>query len=81
VKEKDIRVWGLLWGWGDECRATRAGESTGASGASSNSATVASSRERVLYRQHSDPNQLNHRDDFGRPALRHGSLNSLFQVA
>ena len=26
------------------------------------------------------PNPLNHRGDFSRPALRHGSLNSLFQV-
>ena len=37
-------------------------------------------RERSLlttYRSES----LNHRNDFSRPALRHGSLNSLFQVA
>ena len=27
------------------------------------------------------PNPLHHRDDFSRPALRHGSLNSFFQVA
>ena len=38
-------------------------------------------RERVLYRQHTGPNPLNHQDDFSGPALRHGSLNSLFQVA
>ena len=38
-------------------------------------------RERVLYSQSTGPNQLNHPDDFSRPALRHGILNSLFQVA
>ena len=38
------------------------------------SGTRTSRRERVLH-------PLNHRDDFSRPALRHGSLNSLFQVA
>jgi len=38
-------------------------------------------RERVLYWQPTGPNPHNHRDDFSRPALRHGSLNSLFQVA
>ena len=27
------------------------------------------------------PNPLVHRDDFSRPALRHGNLNPLFQVA
>ena len=32
--------------------------------------------ENLLIRIH-----LNHRDDFSRPALRHESLNSLFQVA
>ena len=32
-------------------------------------------RERVLYCQPTGPNPLNHRDDFSRPALRHGSLN------
>ena len=42
------------------------------------------SRERVidfLYWQPTGPNPLDHRDDFSRPALRHGSSNSLFQVA
>jgi hypothetical protein len=34
-------------------------------------------RERVLY----GLNPLNHRDELSGPALRHGSLNSLFQVA
>ena len=34
-------------------------------------------RERVLYRQPTCPNPLNHRDDFNRAALRQGSLNSL----
>ena len=29
----------------------------------------------------STTNPLNHRDDFSRPALRHGTLQSLFQVA
>jgi len=38
-------------------------------------------RERDLYSQPTGPNPLNHRDDFSRPASRHGSLNSLFQVA
>jgi len=38
-------------------------------------------RERVLYWHPTGPNPLHHRDDFSRPALRHGSLNSLFQVA
>ena len=46
---------------------------------------ASSERERVLYWQPTGPNPLNHRDDFrddfSRPALRHGSLNSLFQVA
>ena len=28
-----------------------------------------------------DPNPLDHRDDFSGPVLRYGSLNSLFQVA
>jgi hypothetical protein len=31
-------------------------------------------RERVLNRQTTGPNPLNRRDDFGGPALRHGSL-------
>ena len=35
-------------------------------------------KERLLNRQPTDPNSLHHRDDFSRPALRHGSLNSLF---
>ena len=39
------------------------------------------SRERLLYRQSTGPNPLSHRDDFARPALRHESLNPLFQVA
>ena len=34
-------------------------------------------RKRLLYWQLSGPNPLNHRDDFSRPALRHGNLNSL----
>ena len=38
-------------------------------------------RERVLYLQPTGPNPLHHSDDFSRPALRHGSLNFLFQVA
>ena len=38
-------------------------------------------RERVLYWQPTGPNPLHHRDDFVRPALRHGSLHSLLQVA
>ena len=38
-------------------------------------------RERVPYWQPTGPNPLNHRDDFSRPALRHGSLNFLLQVA
>ena len=38
-------------------------------------------RERVLYWQPTSPNPLNHRHNFSRPALRHGSLNPLFQVA
>ena len=41
----------------------------------------ASRRERILYCQPTGPNPLHHLDDFGRPALRHGSSNSLFQVA
>ena len=35
-------------------------------------------RERVHYGQPTGPNPLNHRDDFSRPALRDGRLNSLF---
>ena len=38
-------------------------------------------RERVIYWQPTGPNPLHHRDGFSRPALRHRSLNSLFQVA
>ena len=38
-------------------------------------------KERVLDRQPIGLNPLNRRDEFSRPALRHGSLNSLFQVA
>ena len=38
-------------------------------------------RERLLYGQPTGPSPLNHRDGVSRPALRHGSLNSLFQVA
>jgi hypothetical protein len=41
----------------------------------------ASERGRLLYRQLTGPNPLNHRHEFSRPALRHGSLNSPFQVA
>ena len=37
--------------------------------------------ERVLYLQPTDPNPLNHPDDFSRPVLRHGNLNYFFQVA
>jgi hypothetical protein len=37
--------------------------------------------ERVIYLEPTGPNPLHHRDDFRRPALRHGSLNSIFQVA
>ena len=40
-----------------------------------------SKREIVLYLQPTGPNPLNHRNYFSGPALRHGSLNSLFQVA
>ena len=36
-------------------------------------------RERVLYGQLTGPNPLNHRDDSSGPALRHWSLDSLFQ--
>jgi len=38
-------------------------------------------RETVLYRQPAGPNPLNHQNNFSAPALRHRSLNSLFQVA
>ena len=38
-------------------------------------------RERLLDWQPTGPNPLNHRDDFSRPVLCHGRLNSLFQVA
>ena len=38
-------------------------------------------RERVLCREPTGPNPLNRRDDFSRPALRHGGLNSSFQAA
>ena len=34
-----------------------------------------------LSEESTGPNPLDHGDDFSRPALRHGSLNSLFQVA
>ena len=34
-------------------------------------------RVRVLHWKSFDPNPLDHRDDFSRPALCHGSLNSL----
>ena len=37
--------------------------------------------ERVIHWQLTCPNPLNHRDNFSRPALRHGTLNSRFQVA
>ena len=40
-----------------------------------------SNRERVLYWQPTGPNPLNHRDEFSRPVLRHGTLDSLLQVA
>ena len=36
-------------------------------------------RERILYWQPTGLNPLNHRDDLSGPALRHWSLNSLFQ--
>ena len=36
------------------------------------------SRERLIYSQPTGPDPLNHYDDLSRPALRHGSLNSLF---
>ena len=35
----------------------------------------------VFHLQPAGPNLLNHRDNFSIPALRHRSLNSLFQVA
>ena len=38
-------------------------------------------RERVFYWQPTGSNPLHHRDDYSGPALRHGSLNFLFQVA
>ena len=34
-----------------------------------------------LWVQSTGPNPLDDRDDFSRPALRHGNVNSLFQVA
>jgi len=37
--------------------------------------------ESVLHWQPTGPNAMNHRDDASGPASRHGSLNSLFQVA
>ena len=45
------------------------------------SQVLAMRTERVLHRKLTGPNPLNHRDDLSRPALRHGSVNSLFQVA
>ena len=42
---------------------------------------TSSFKGRKIYCQPTGPNPINHRDDFGRPALRHGSLNSPFQVA
>jgi hypothetical protein len=42
-------------------------------------APTAAERESVMDRQPTGPNPLNDRDDFSRPALRHGSLNSLFR--
>ena len=38
-------------------------------------------RERDLYQQPTGPSPPNHRNYSSRPALRHGSLSSLFQVA
>ena len=38
-------------------------------------------RKRVLHRQPTGPNPVNHRDDLIGPALRHGSLNPLCQCA
>jgi len=38
-------------------------------------------RGRLLHCQSTGPNPLHHRNGFGRPALRHGSSNCLFQVA
>jgi len=43
--------------------------------------TSPSNRERVVYLSPAGPNPLDQRDDFSGPFLRHGSLNSLFQVA
>ena len=43
-------------------------------------APTAAERESVMDRQPTGPNPLNDRDDFSRPALRHGSFNSLFQL-
>ena len=37
--------------------------------------------QEVLYSQPTGLNPLSHREDFIRPALRHGKLNSLFKVA
>jgi hypothetical protein len=37
--------------------------------------------ERLIHWQPTGPNPLHHRDDFSRPARRHGSLISLLQVA
>ena len=44
----------------------------------SSGTTTGACSERLVYSQPTDPNPLNHRDDFSRPALRHGSLNSHF---
>ena len=38
-------------------------------------------RERIVYRQPTGLKARNYRNGFSRPALRDGSLNSLFQVA
>jgi hypothetical protein len=38
-------------------------------------------RERVFQLPPTGPNQLDHRDNFSRSALRHESPNSLFQVS
>ena len=40
----------------------------------------ARTQKRLLYLQPIGPNSLTHRDESSRPALHHGSLNSLFQV-
>ncbi len=43
--------------------------------------TPFSDRERILHWQPTGPNPLDDRNDSSRPALRHGNVDSLFQVA